>query len=54
MSATNTWADAGGNQLSVSVTVVQEADSFFYRRPPPLWVGEFTVGEVTLKAAGKP
>jgi hypothetical protein len=54
MSASNTWADAGGNELRVSVTVVQEEDSFFYRRPPPLRVGEFTVGEVTPKAPGKP
>jgi hypothetical protein len=53
MSATNTWADARGNQMRVLVTVVQEADSFFYRRPPPLRVGEFTVVEVPPKAAGK-
>ena len=54
MSSTNTWADAGGEQLRDSVTVVQEADSFFLRRPPPLRVGEFTVGEVTPKGRGKP
>jgi hypothetical protein len=54
MIATNTWEDAGGEQLQDSVTVVQEADSFFYRRPPPLRVGEFTVGEVTPKGRGKP
>jgi hypothetical protein len=53
MSATNTWEDAGGHQLRVSVTVVQEADSFLYRRPPPLRVGEFTVEGPTPKAAGK-
>jgi hypothetical protein len=53
MIATNKWADAGGNELPVSVTVVQEADSFFYRRPPPLRVGEFSAGEVTPKAGGK-
>jgi hypothetical protein len=49
-----TLRDGDGNQLEVSVTVVQEEDSFLYRRPPPLRVGEFTVGEVTPKAPGNP
>jgi hypothetical protein len=54
MSATNTCEDAGGEQLRDSVIVVQEADSFFRRHPPPLRVEEFTVGEVTPKGRGKP
>jgi hypothetical protein len=54
MITADTWEDADGSQLRVSVTVVQEADSFFYRRPPPLRVEEFTVSEVSPKGAGKP
>jgi hypothetical protein len=54
MMTRDTWADADGRRLRVSVTVVQEADSFFYRRPPPLRVGEFTADELPPAAPGKP
>jgi hypothetical protein len=37
--------DAEGRYTKVMVKVVREKDSIFYRRPPPLGVGDFTVEE---------
>jgi hypothetical protein len=41
--ASDYWTAADGARLRVSVTVVQEPDSFFYRRPPPIRVDSFAV-----------
>jgi hypothetical protein len=54
MTTRDTWTDADGRRLRVTVTVAQEADSFWYRRPPPLRVGEFAADELPPEAPGKP
>jgi hypothetical protein len=50
---TSTLEDGAGERLQNSIAVLQ-ADSIFYRRPPPPQVGEFTVEEVIAKGPGQP
>jgi hypothetical protein len=50
---TYTMEDGEGKRLQKSVTVKHE-DSFFYRRPPPPRVSEFSVEEVPSRAPGGP
>jgi hypothetical protein len=50
---TSTLEDGAGKRLQISIRVLQ-ADSIFYRRPPPPQVGEFTVEEIIAKGPGQP
>src|SRR5262249_31669347 len=43
------WSAADESRLRVSVGVAQEPDSILYRRPPPIWVGSFSVSYVDKK-----